>query len=219
MLRTFVTAVVLVGFTVATAAAQTATTPTTTTTQAGASTKPTTTQSTLQTSSSSQGAFDKLSPGNQKIAQALCDAQPGGCPTTSSPGQKTLTRAQIASMKQHRGWGEIFKDMKANGRIPSDVKNLGQLVSGRHQAKSGTSGTMITNGSGRTQVVGKPDVAGTSGKGHLDDDGAMDDRGANAGRRTDVSGHGRGYASGQGDSSVSGAGSGRSGFGGGGRGK
>lgn len=195
MLRAFLTAIVLVGLTVATAWAQTATTP-------------------MQTSSSS--AFDRLSPGNQKIAQALCDAQAGGCPAVSFPGQKTLTRDQIASMKQHRGWGEIFKGMKANEQIPSDVKNLGQLVS----RKSSMSGTTITNGSGRTQVVGKPDAAGKPGKGHLDDN-ATNDRGANAGRVSGVSEHGRGYAYGQGDRSMSGAGIDRSGVGGhgGGRGK
>jgi hypothetical protein len=175
MPRPLLTAFVLVGFSVATAAAQT--------------------------------AFDDLSPGNQKIAQALCDGQPGGCPATSSPGQQTLTRDQIASMKQHRGWGELFKDMKANGQIPPDVKNLGQLVSGRSQGNSSTSGTAITSGSGRTQVVGKPDVAGKSGKGHLDNDGAMGDQGANAGRGSHVSGHGSGH----GHSSGSGAGIGRSG--------
>jgi len=179
MLRILLTTFVLVGFTVAPAAAQT--------------------------------AFAELPPGNQKIAQALCDGQPGGCPATSSPGQKTLTRDQIASMKQHRGWGEIFKDMKAKGQIPPDVKNLGQLVSGRSQGKSSTSGTTITSASGRTQVVGKPDAAGKSGKGRFDNDGAMDDQGANAGRGSDVSGHGRGYASGRGDSAASGAGIGRSG--------
>lgn len=180
-----------------------------------------TTVATAQTTTTTQGAFDKLSPGNQKIAQALCDAQPGGCPATSMPGQSTLTRDEIASMKQHRGWGEIFKDMKANEQIPSDVKNLGQLVSGRFQATSRTSGTMITNGSGRTQVMGQPDVAGKSGKGQRDSDDGMDARGANPDRGSDVSGQGRGYASGQGGSSGSGTGIGRSGVGGhgGGRGR
>ena len=112
------------------------------------------------TATAAQTAFGELSPGNQKIAQALCDGQPGGCPATSSPGQTTLTRDQIASLKQHRGWGELFKDMKASGQIPSDVKNLGQLVSGRSPGTSSTSGTTITSGSGRTQVVGKPSGAG-----------------------------------------------------------
>ena len=193
MLKLFVSAIVLIGFTAATATAQTATSTTT-----------------------SEGAFDKLSPGNQKIAQSLCNGQLGGCPSTSSPGQKTLTRDQIASMKQHRGWGEIFQDMKANAQIPPDVKNLGQLVS----SKSSMSGTTITNGSGRSRVVGQSDVAGMAGKGHLDD-GATGNRGANAGGGGDLTGHGRGYASGPGDSSVSGAGIGRSGVGGhgGGRGK
>ena len=128
MLRSLLSAFVLVGFSVVPAVAQT--------------------------------AFDDLSPGNQKIVQALCDGQTGGCPAISSPGQKTLTRDQIASLKQHRGWGELFNDMKANGQIPPDVKNLGQLVSGRSQGNSSTSGTAITSGSGRAQVVGKPDVPG-----------------------------------------------------------
>jgi len=135
-----------------------------------------------------QGAFDKLSPGNQKIAQALCDAQPGGCPTTS--GGTTLTKDQIAAMKQHRGWGEIFKQMKANGQIPPGVKNMGQLVSGR-------SGTTITNGSGKTQAVGKPEGAGKSGKGHPENE-AADDRGANVGRSGDLSSPGRGGGGGRG---------------------
>lgn len=130
-------------------------------------------------SSSKPGAFDKLSPGNQKIAQALCDAQPGGCPATSSPGQKTLTRDQIAGRKQHRGWGEIFKQMKANGQIPPDVKNMGELVSGK------------------TQVVGKPEGAGKSGKGQSENE-ATDDRGANVGRGGDSGSPGRGAGGGRG---------------------
>src|SRR5574337_1684461 len=115
---------------------------------------------TSPTSSSTQGAFDKLSLGNQKIAQALCNAQPGGCPSgastptasTSTTQPKTLD--QIAAMKQHRGWGEIFKQMKEQGLVQE--KNLGQVIShANRQAHTGSSsGTMITNGSGRTQVMG-----------------------------------------------------------------
>ncbi len=111
-----------------------------------------------------QGAFDKLSPGNQKIAQALCSAQTGGCPTSS--GGTTLTKDQIAAMKKHKGFGEIFKEMQKNGQIPPDVKNLGQLVRGQNHPSSGTSsGTTITNGSGKTHVVGKPEGAGSGGRG------------------------------------------------------
>ncbi len=159
-LKSVLIAIAMTAFAVATAAAQTTTT---------------------------QGAFDELSPGNQKIAQALCDGQPGGCPQTSSAGQKTLTRDQIAAMKQHQGWGEIFKHMKEQGLVQE--KNLGQVISrANHQARSGSSGgTMITNGRGRTQVVEKPEGPGKSGKDHLENE-ARDDRGASMGR-SGVGGH------------------------------
>lgn len=66
-----------------------------------------------------------------------------------------MTRDQIAAMKQHGGWGEIFKHMQQNGQLPSGVKNLGQLVSGRYQAHANTTcTTTITTASGKSQVVG-----------------------------------------------------------------
>lgn len=66
------------------------------------------------------GAFAQLSPGNQMIAKALFEAQ------ASSP--TALTLDQIAAMKQgHEGWGEVFKQMKAQGLLTE--KNLGQVVS------------------------------------------------------------------------------------------
>lgn len=67
------------------------------------------------------GAFDKLSPGDQKIARALFEAQ------STSGGATPLTRDQIAAKKKHTGWGEIFKQMKAQGLVTD--KNLGQAVS------------------------------------------------------------------------------------------
>ena len=160
-------------------------------------------QTTTPAPSPNQGAFDKLSPGNQKIAQALCNAQKSGCTASSLDN--------IAATKQHRGWGEIFKEMKANGQIPPDVKNLGQLVSGKYHPQSATSGgTTITNGSGKSQVVdnrGKPEFAGKSGKGRFDDD-------------TPASGQGSSYPdnSGRGSFSSGPGGPGNSGHGGG-RGK
>lgn len=180
-------------------------------------TQTTTTQATSPTSSSTQGAFDKLSLGNQKIAQALYDAQPSNTQRSGSTATTTKTYSldQIAAMKEHRGWGVVFKDMQANGQIPSDVKNLGQLVSGKYQSQSGTSGgTTITSGSGRSQVVGnsgKPN-AGRSVKGHFDDDASTGGQGAqygdNSGRGSLSSGSGRGYGYGQGGSSGSSASSG-----------
>jgi len=67
------------------------------------------------------GAFEKLSPGDQKIARALFEAQ------TTSGGATPLTLDQIAAKKKHTGWGEIFKQMKAQGLVTD--KNLGQAVS------------------------------------------------------------------------------------------
>lgn len=201
---------ILAAATVATA--QTATpTQTTTPTQSKGMTKPATpTQPTTSTSTSKQGPFDKLSPGNQKIARALYDGQvkPSGTTSSTSVTQpKPYSLDQIAAMKQHKGWGEIFKQMKANGQIPPNVKNLGQLVSGKYH--SGTS-TTITSGSGRSQVVGKPEHGSKSGKGQMDSDSA----GGNSGRGSQSSSPGGG-------SSGSGAGMSRPGVSGqgGGRGK
>jgi len=55
------------------------------------------------------GAFEKLSPGDQKIARALFEAQ------KTNGGTAPLTLDQIAARKQHTGWGEVFKQMKAQG--------------------------------------------------------------------------------------------------------
>ena len=170
----------------------------------------TTTQSSTTPSASTQNAFDKLSPGGQKIALALCGAQAGGCPTGQSSTQppsgstqttvssaktQSLTLDQIAQMKQHRGWAEIFKDMQKSGQIPPDVKNLGQLVSGRYQS----SGTTITTGSGKTEVVGGSGNSGNSGsqlgKGHAGDDSAGSSAGgagSSAGSQAAASSHGGG---------------------------
>jgi len=170
----------------------------------------TTTQTTTPTSNPNAGAFDKLSPGNQKIAQALYEGQPqetsGSTTTTTS-----MSLNDIAAMKQSgKGWGVIFKEMKANGQLPADVKNLGQLVSGRYQSQSGTSGsTTITSGSGKSQVIGK------SGKGHFDD-------GASAGTKGSSgvsSGSGKGYGPGSSSGPSAGAGRGGNSGHGGGQGK
>lgn len=156
------------------------------------------TQTQTTTSNPNQGAFDKLSPGNQKIAQALYEAQQSNAQTTGSTSttSKTYTLDDIAAMKQSgKGWGVVFKDMKAQGKLPADVKNLGQLVSGRYQAQSTTSsGTTITTGSGRSQVVGN---SGQHGFGSESERGAFggDSSPRSAGR---PSGHSGGVSQGGG---------------------
>jgi hypothetical protein len=68
------------------------------------------------------GAFASLPPGEQKIARALFETQ------TTSGTTTPLTLDEIAAKKQgHAGWGEIFKQMKAQGLVTD--KNLGQVVS------------------------------------------------------------------------------------------
>ena len=169
-----------------------------------------TAQTTTPTSDPNQGAFDNLSPGNQKIARALYDAQPSNTQTSgSSTTSKTYSRDDIAAMKQSgKGWGVVFKDMKAQGYYP-EYKNLGQVISGsKHQGTSGTSGgTTITTASGKSQVIGK------SGKGHFGDSASGGTRGSSG----VSSGSGKGHGSSSGPSSSAGGG-GNSGQGGG-RGK
>jgi len=163
--------------------------------------------STTTTQSTSSGAYDKLSPGNQKIVDALYNAQPTPSAVQSSGSTtNSLSKDEIAAMHQDgKGWGVIFKDMKADGQLPPDVRNLGQLVSGKYQPQSGTSGsTTITTASGKSQVVGKPDAAGKPGKGHFDDEGSSGAQGStyrdNSGRGSLSSGPGRGDGYGRGGS-------------------
>lgn len=133
---------------------------------------------------SNDGAFDTLSPGNQKIARALFDAQQRSG-STSTP----LSLDDIAAMKQSgRGWGEVFRDMKAQGLVQE--KNLGQVVS-----KSAKPETQVTTGSGRTHVTGgkgksEESRPGRSWKGD-DGDGAA---GAAVGGGSHGNAYGRGAA-------------------------
>jgi hypothetical protein len=180
------------------------------------------------------GTFDKLSPGNQKIARGLYEAQQtrietsgstsGTTSGSSSTTAKTYSLDDIAAMKQSgKGWGVIFKEMQAKGYYPG-AKNLGQVVSGKYHSHSGTTGgTTITSASGKSQVVGNSTKAGKSGAGHFDDDASAGARGSsyrdNSGRGSVSSGPGRGYGYGHGDRSGSTASTGSSGSSSHGRGK
>ncbi len=115
------------------------------------------------TMTSTAGAFDKLPPGEQKIARALFDAQK--TPTTAGAATP-LTLNQIAGLKQqHQGWGEVFKQMKAQGLVTD--KNLGQVVSRFEQHSNGASkGDTggLTTGTGRD--AGRNDSGISTGAGH-----------------------------------------------------
>ena len=140
---------------------------------------------------SPSGAYASLSPGNQKIARALFEAQ------TTRP----LTLDQIAAKKQSgQGWGKVFQDMKAQGLVQE--KNLGQVVSRHQHARKGetvtASGRRFDNGS-----------HGSRGRGQARDDGDKQGYGKHDGKQE--SGRGQTYASGSGRSDSGNSGSSYSG--------
>ncbi|MGH7357117.1 MAG: hypothetical protein ACRELS_21375 [Candidatus Rokuibacteriota bacterium] len=166
------------------------------------------------------GAFDKLSPGGQKIANAIFEAQiqpttpPNGTGTTTGPAGTTgttgvtnattpepLTLDQIAQRKlDGQGWGVIFKDLKAQGLVTT--KNLGQTVSAynhNHKLHSGT-GT-VTTASGRTIRDGQDGSVDASGRRGGDEGrGGHGGKGGNdaGGSHASYSKSGRGSSSSQG---------------------
>src|SRR5579862_8671439 len=127
-------------------------------------------QSTTATSPTPTGNFNSLSPGNQKIDNALFSAQKTTGTTTP------LTKDQIAGLKGTEGWGRVFKTMKADGLV--QAKNLGQVVSSyQHTLHGSTTSTgrggttTATTRSGRsttgasTRTGSRVSGAGMSGRG------------------------------------------------------
>src|SRR5215469_16294185 len=108
-----------------------------------------------ETKSTSPGSFSDLSPGNQNIARALFYAQ-----HPAPNGPQPLNMNQIAALKgSHEGWGEVFKQMKAEGLV--NDKNLGQVVSSYEHhlhntthASSSSGHTIVTTGNGRSFASG-----------------------------------------------------------------
>jgi hypothetical protein len=144
----------------------------------------------------SAGAFDRLSPGDQKIARALFESQSR---TTLPPGTRPLALDQIAAMKQKTGWGVVFKEMKERGLVTD--KNLGRAVS-RFEKHHGTAKGPVTTAAGR-KLEDRRDGGPQAGK----------DRAAGKGD-PDSGGHGRGNFGGDRDVAV-GGGSGQGGVSGG----
>jgi hypothetical protein len=115
--------------------------------------------SSAQAQTPAEGAYEQLSPGNQKIARALFDAQVKPSTTTaptttrtSGTTTKPLTLDQIAAMKQSgQGWGQVFQSLKAQGLVQE--KNLGQVVSrANHMSSSG----VVTTAANRAYPVTRP---------------------------------------------------------------
>lgn len=142
-----------------------------------------------QTGPPSPGAFAKLSPGDQKIAQSLFQAQQNPNPS----GRPPLTLDNIASAKGNGGWGVLYKQWKDQGYFTQ--KNLGQVVSksAKPPAPPTSHTTPIKTGSGRTQTTGMGTATSA------------------AGPTTGASGNGHANAAGHGNGSIQGGGYGASG--------
>ena len=103
------------------------------------------------------GAFERLAPGEQKIARSLFTAQRRDAP----PGSR-LTLDQIAAKKSGEGWGGVFKDMKSQGLVTA--KNLGQVVkqgAGRQQ----TAARSVVSDGNRVHAEASASVRGHSDAG------------------------------------------------------
>lgn len=162
-----------------------------------------------ETKSGSSGSFSDLSPGNQNIARALFYAQ-----HPAPNGPQPLSMNQIAALKGHEGWGEVFKQMKSEGLV--NEKNLGEVVSSyqhhRHDthATSSNGRTIVTTGNGHSFASGSDNGHGNAGK-------ASDARSEGGGHGSASADHGHdvtvstaGGATNGGGSSVASAGGGSS---------
>ena len=67
------------------------------------------------------GAFERLSPGDQKIARSLFAAQ-----RSDVPPRSRLSLDQIAARRNTAGWGGLFDDLKSQQLVTA--KNFGQIV-------------------------------------------------------------------------------------------
>ena len=59
------------------------------------------------------GAFERLTPGNQRIARALHEAQRRDPPA----GTRRLSVDEIAARRGDQGWQGVFREMKAQGLV------------------------------------------------------------------------------------------------------
>lgn len=135
----------------------------------------------IATPPTAAGAYQKLSPGNQKVARALFEAQGATTTTTTTKGSsktttpspasaaaagsgngpKPLTLDQIAAMKQSgTGWEQVFRQMRAQGLVAD--KNIGQVVARYNHASRPPSAPVVTTGGDSTPSDGARVVPGRS---------------------------------------------------------
>jgi len=117
------------------------------------------------------GAYDALSPGNQKIVNAIYDSHieaTANAPTDSTTegaavAVEPLTPDDIAAMKADGGWGKTYKQLYAEGKV--SYKNLGQAISAYNRSMrvpaDGTP-TVVTTGNGQ-QITTGDKKGGTTG--------------------------------------------------------
>jgi hypothetical protein len=76
------------------------------------------------------GAYERMTPGNQKVARALFDAQAAllaPAPPAGARTRRTLSLDEIAAQKQaSQGWGRVFQLMRSQGLVQET--SLGQVV-------------------------------------------------------------------------------------------
>ncbi len=167
-------------------------------------------QSSTRSTASATGTttFNSLSPGNQKIANALFSAQ-----KTAGTTRTPLTKDQIAGLKGTEGWGKVFKEMKADGLV--QARNLGQVVSAnQHQLNASM------RGAGGT-TAGRASTASAARRGSVSNAGMASGRGFAGGSRAmgggvAVSSMGNGGFGHAGMGGMGGGGMGGGGMGGGG---
>jgi len=99
-----------------------------------------------QTSALVNGAYERMSTANQKIARALFDAQAAAvAPAPPSNSSKALTLDEIAAQKQNgTAWGQVFGAMKARGLLLE--KSLGQVVNRYEHQSSGSATASVPKG-------------------------------------------------------------------------
>lgn len=106
--------------------------------------------------------FEDVSAGNLGIASALFEGQSGETADPPSDGETATAWSMddILQAKQDgQGWGQIFKQMKADGA--TDARNLGELVS---RYKRGLNGSLGAEDGGLARNFKNP-KAGDSGDG------------------------------------------------------
>ena len=103
------------------------------------------------------GAYERMSPGNQKVARALFDAQAAAF-TPAPPGSasartaRMLTLDEIAAQKQRaQGWGQVFQAMRSQGLVQET--SLGQVVSRYEPQRGRVAVTTASRGKTGTRIA------------------------------------------------------------------